>query len=71
MLSKVSEFIKKAQGYTKFYVAVVGGILIILSDVLPEEWKHYAQVAISIATAFAVYQFPNVVADELGQHEAS
>jgi hypothetical protein len=69
-MSKVSDFIKRAQAYTKFYVAVIGGILIILSDVLPDEWKHYAQVAIAIATAFSVYQFPNVVVDVPGDHEA-
>jgi hypothetical protein len=30
-MKTISEFIKKAQAYTKFAVAVVGGVLIIVS----------------------------------------
>ena len=65
-MQKVSDFIKKAQGYTKFWVAVVGGILIIVSGnlELPAEVIRWIQTGISIATAFSVFQFPNAdVAD--------
>ena len=73
MLSKVSEFIRKAQGYTKFWVAVVSGILIVVSTnlELPADVIKWIQVGIAIATAFSVYAFPNVSADEPGAHEAS
>lgn len=62
MLSKVSALITRAQEYTKFWVAVVGGVLFIVSDnlALPEEVLTWVKVGIAIATAFSVYQFPNV-----------
>jgi hypothetical protein len=72
-MSKVSDFIKRAQAYTKFWVAVAGGILIIVTGnlELPAEIIKWIQTGISIATAFSVFQFPNVTADEPGAHEAS
>jgi hypothetical protein len=70
-MKTISEFIKKAQAYTKFAVAVVGGVLIIVSTnlELPDEVTKWAQIVIAIATAFSVYAFPNV-ADVAGEHEA-
>lgn len=73
MLGKISAFIKKAQAYTKFGVAVIGGVLIIVSNNidLPDEVHKWAQIVVAIATAFSVYAFPNVTSDdEPGEHEA-
>ena len=52
-MEKISAFIKKAQGYTKFAVAVVGGVLIIVSTNLdlPDEVIKWSQIVIAIATA--------------------
>ena len=71
-MKKISEFIKKAQAYTKFAVSVIGGVLIIVSTNLdlPDEVTKWAQIGIAIATAFSVYAFPNVTSDESGAHEA-
>ena len=69
-MEKISAFIKKAQGYTKFAVAVVGGVLIIVSTNLdlPDEVIKWSQIVIAIATAFSVYTFPNAdVADVDGK----
>ena len=70
MISKVSEFIKKAQEYSKFIAAVVGGVFIVVSGnlELPADVVKWVQIGVAILTAFAVYQFPNVSADEPGKH---
>lgn len=66
MIGKVSTFIKKAQEYSKFIAAVAGGVFIVVSGNLdlPADVVKWVQIGVSILTAFAVYQFPNVSADE-------
>lgn len=61
-MENVVGFIKRAQAYAKFWVAVVGGVLFIVANnlELPEEVLTWVNVAIAIVTAFSVYQFPNV-----------
>jgi hypothetical protein len=72
MLETISAFIRKAQAYTKFAVAIIGGVLIIISTnlELPGEVVKWAQVVVAILTAFSVYAFPNVPEDVPGDHEA-
>ena len=60
MLAKVSEWIKTAQEYTKFIVAVVGGLLVVGAAFIPAEWSPYVTAVVAAATAFSVYKFPNV-----------
>jgi hypothetical protein len=61
----VSAWIKSAQRYTKFWVAVLGGALIILSGELPidDEVSKWLKIGLAILTAFSVYQFPNAPTD--------
>jgi hypothetical protein len=61
----VSAWIKSAQKYTKFWVAVIGGAFAIVAGELPidDEVAKYIQVGLLIATAFSVYQFPNAPTD--------
>jgi hypothetical protein len=62
---KVAAWIKTAQQYTKFWVAVVGGALVIITGelALDDEVVRYIRIGIAILTAFSVYQFPNVPSD--------
>lgn len=62
---KVAAWIRSAQKYTKFWVAVAGGVLaVVVGEIpLPDDYVRYAQVAIALATAFSVYQFPNAPTD--------
>ena len=62
---RVASWIKTAQHYTKFWVAVAGGALTIVSGELAidEDAKRYIQIGIAVLTAFSVYQFPNAPAD--------
>lgn len=55
--------IKSAQAYTKFWIAFFGGGLIIVTNVVPidPQWAKWIGIGLAIATAFSVYQFPNVV----------
>ena len=66
MLAKVSAFIVRAQEYTKFIVAVVGGLVTILAGFIPSEWAPLIQSVLAAATAFSVYKFPNVPAVDDG-----
>ena len=61
MLSKISEYIKVAQEYTKFAVAVIGGLLTVAAGFIPSEWSPLIQTIVAALTAFSVYQVPNVV----------
>ena len=72
MLETISAYLRKAQEYTKFIVAIVGGLLIIVSTnlELPGEFTKWAQIVVAILTAFSVYAFPNVPAEPEGRHEA-
>ena len=70
MLEKVSALIVKAQEYTKFIVAVIGGLLVIGAAFIPAEWSPYITSVIAAAPAFSVYAFPNVTPDVPGKHEA-
>jgi hypothetical protein len=70
MIEKISALIVKAQEYTKFIVAVIGGLLVIGAAFIPAEWAPYITAVIAAATAFSVYKFPNVVPDVPGKHEA-
>jgi uncharacterized YccA/Bax inhibitor family protein len=63
VLSKISEFIVQAQAYTKFIVAVVGGLVTVLAAFIPSEWSPIIQAVLAAATAFSVYAFPNVTVD--------
>lgn len=60
---KIIAGIKSAQAYTKFWVAVAGGVLAIIAQSIsiPDDVQGYITSAIAIATAFSVYKFPNVV----------
>lgn len=62
---RVAAVIRSAQKYTKFWVAVAGGVLAIIAGEipLPDDYERYAQVAIALATAFSVYRFPNAPTD--------
>jgi len=64
-MKKAIEFIKQWQAYAKFWVAVIGGVLFIVSDNinLPDEVTKWVQVGIAIVTAFSVYRFPNKIPD--------
>lgn len=63
MLGKIAGFIKEAQAYTKFIVAVVGGLLTIAAGFIPADWANTAQSVLVALTAFSVYAFPNVTPD--------
>jgi hypothetical protein len=62
---KVAAWIKTAQQYTKFWVAVVGGVLVIITGelALDDEVVRYIRIGIAVLTAFSVYRFPNVPTD--------
>ena len=70
MLSKISGYIRQAQAYTKFIVAVVGGLVTVLAGFIPSEWAPIIQSVIAAATAFSVYQFPNVTPADEPKHAA-
>lgn len=63
MLAKIVGFIKEAQAYTKFIVAVVTGLLTIAAGFIPADWAQAAQAVILALGAFSVYRFPNVTPD--------
>ena len=58
---KVAGWIKQAQKYTKFWVAVLGGALTVVAGevAIDETVARYVQIGLAILTAFSVYQFPN------------
>lgn len=62
---RVSEYIRAAQVYAKFWAAVAGGVLIVITGQvpLPEGWQEGITVVLAIVTAFSVYQFPNAPVD--------
>lgn len=60
MLGKIAVYIKQAQMYTKFIVAVVGGLLTVGAAFIPVEWSPVIQSVLAALTAFSVYAFPNV-----------
>lgn len=56
-------WVQSAQAYTKFWVAFLGGVLIIVTQsvAIPEDWSRWITTGIALATAFSVFQFPNKV----------
>lgn len=68
MLNQIKEWLVKAQEYTKFIAAFLGGVLVILTQTvgdsfIPEDWRGWVVTAIAVLTAFSVYQFPNIRTD--------
>lgn len=63
--NKFVGWLKQAQTYTKFWVAVAGGVLIIVTDTVAIDptIQGWVLKGLAIATAFSVYAFPNSVAD--------
>lgn len=57
--------LKSAQAYAKFWVAVAGGVLIVITSNVPidEEITRWITTGLAIITAFSVYAFPNTVPD--------
>lgn len=60
MLGTIASYIKQAQQYTKFIVAIVGGLLTVAAAFIPVEWSPVIQSVLAALTAFSVYAFPNV-----------
>lgn len=56
-------WVQSAQAYAKFWVAVVGGALVIVSQNVPidPQVQGWITSALAIATAFSVWAFPNAV----------
>lgn len=55
--------LKSAQAYAKFWVAVAGGVLIIITSNVPidAEVERWITTGLAIVTAFSVFAFPNAV----------
>lgn len=62
---KVAGWIRSAQKYTKFWVAVLGGALTVIAGevAIDETVGRYIQIGLAVLTAFSVYQFPNAPED--------
>lgn len=62
---KVVDWIRSAQKYTKFWVAVLGGALTVVAGqvALDPEVSRIVQIGLALLTAFSVYQFPNAPED--------
>lgn len=63
----MKEIFIKAQAYSKFLIAMLGAALAGGSLLIPEDWARWITFAITLLTAFSVYQVDNKTAAEVEQ----
>jgi hypothetical protein len=72
MLEKITQFITRAQAYSKAIVAAVGGLLTTLAsleaqlglNIIPAEAQPWITFALAVLTAFSVWAVPNIPASK-------